>query len=113
MELLKATKKNLTQLYRTVEQLEQDQYSKPLSLLSDATIGQHVRHILELYQCLLYAEHSRVVNYDNRERNLQLDQDQNLVLETIAGLISSLGKVDLKMISSSKGSREGRCRVRV
>lgn len=97
MELLKATKKNLTQLFLTVEQLEQDQYKTPLPLLSDSTIGQHVRHILEFYECLLYATDSREVNYDSRERKLQLEEDQQLVLDTISGLISSLGKTDLKM----------------
>ena len=96
MELLKATKKNLTHLYRTVEQLKQDQYTKPLALLSGSSLGQHVRHILEFYECLLLAESNGVVNYDNRERKLQMEEDQNMVLETIADFIEKLGKADLK-----------------
>jgi len=35
-----------------LEALAPDEYTQPLELLSQASLGQHTRHMLEFYQCL-------------------------------------------------------------
>ena len=44
-------------------------YSEPCAALSNATIGQHTRHIIELYQCLVAGYQTGEINYDDRKRN--------------------------------------------
>ena len=50
-------------------------YATPLNVLSDSSIGQHVRHVLEFYLCLLHAQDSGIFNYDARQRDLELQTD--------------------------------------
>ena len=47
-------KENLQEIKTLIASVKEEQYQYKSQLLSDATIGQHVRHILEfyLYQCL-------------------------------------------------------------
>jgi hypothetical protein len=55
-------------------------------ILSNASIGQHVRHIIEMYNCVLQHYDEGVINYDKRERNLVLEtscEDAIAVLHTI------------------------------
>ena len=57
------------QLSHVLDQLTDDQFVVPSSILFNATIGQHVRHIIELFQCLENGYVEGVVNYEKRKRN--------------------------------------------
>jgi hypothetical protein len=59
-------KQNLEEIKKLVIQFSDQQYVYGSKLLSDATIGQHVRHILEFYQSVLNGLDSKNINYDNR-----------------------------------------------
>jgi hypothetical protein len=66
---------NLTQLKSALVQTDTADYTKPLNILSGSTIGMHVRHIVEFYQCLIKASATETLNYDGRDRNLQIEND--------------------------------------
>ena len=65
----------LQQLRTTVGQLNPEQYSLSLPVLSGSSVGMHVRHIAELLGCLVAGYEKGIVNYDDRERNLKLETD--------------------------------------
>ncbi|MBC7891348.1 MAG: DinB family protein [Sphingobacteriaceae bacterium] len=50
-------------------------YTQPQPLLHGSSVGQHVRHITEFYQCLLGQTIQGTINYDARRRNLCLETD--------------------------------------
>ena len=52
MQLLQNVQQVFVQLSDSIEQLTNEQYTARIPLLSDATIGQHVRHTVELFICL-------------------------------------------------------------
>ncbi|HMT28772.1 MAG TPA: DinB family protein [Bacteroidia bacterium] len=71
---------SITKIHLTIEELTgvlsklpQEDYTRPCAALSDSTIGQHVRHIIELFQCLLNQYDGGVINYDLRERNQAIE----------------------------------------
>jgi uncharacterized damage-inducible protein DinB len=64
----------LTQLQQVLDQMNDQEYSKKLRILSGNTIGKHVRHILELYDCLVTGSPQQSVNYDKRKRNPELEE---------------------------------------
>ncbi len=77
MTIIETNTEILTQLQALISQLKNKEYSKKTAVLSDNTIGKHVRHILEFYSCLLIGISNKVVDYDKRERNLFLETDAN------------------------------------
>lgn len=60
---------NLNELRALLQQISREEYSRPCAALSNATIGEHTRHIIEMFQCLLSQYETGIVNYDRRERN--------------------------------------------
>lgn len=82
----------LMQLIDTLNYLNYDEYVQPLPMLSDSSIGQHTRHIIELFQQLNSGYKTSVVDYDNRKRNLQIQTDIGYALECMAQIISCLEK---------------------
>lgn len=72
----------------------QNRYAEPCGALSDATIGQHTRHIIELYQCLLSGYEHGMVNYDDRKRNKLFENDKEEAIAVIKQIQSDLEKED-------------------
>ncbi|MGE0560356.1 MAG: DinB family protein [Flavobacteriales bacterium] len=81
---------NLLEIKSLLNNIDNKKYSTPLVLLSGASVGQHVRHILEFYTCLITAKNLGVVNYDGRQRNLQLETDVVFAQNQIDEIVFSL-----------------------
>lgn len=85
---------NLIEIKDLLKGLSQEQYNRKLEIITDASIGQHVRHILEFYQCLFKGEQSKDVNYDARQRDLKLETDIHFASKTIDEIVNAL--LDIK-----------------
>ena len=72
-------------------------YNNPCGALSNATIGQHSRHIIELYQCLLAGYDTGVINYDDRERNSLYENEMPAAIAVIKEIQVKLNKPDKKV----------------
>lgn len=91
----------IRQLVHLLQQLQNTaHYSQPIKSLGDSTIGQHVRHIIELYQCLLKGYESGAVNYDKRDRNKQIETDISTAIIALKKINETLEKEnkELEMI---------------
>ncbi|PIY13362.1 MAG: hypothetical protein COZ18_00020 [Flexibacter sp. CG_4_10_14_3_um_filter_32_15] len=86
----------LKQLNNLLNQLSDTEYAKPLSIISQNTIGKHVRHILEFYTCLLTGIENESVDYDARKRNLELENYTEKALETSNFISENLINLDKK-----------------
>jgi hypothetical protein len=109
---------NLRQLQTLLRVLPAKAYTHASPLLSGATIGEHTRHVIEFYQCLLSQIQSAAevstaqfevmpdryqgqrqsiagtevpaVNYDLRRRSYELEQSSEAAVEFISGLCAIL-----------------------
>lgn len=81
-------------LLALLQQLKQEDFQQKIVHLDGATIGQHTRHIIELLQCAENAKTSGVVDYINRNRNLSLETDCPLAIQTIEQLLVGLTTAD-------------------
>lgn len=59
-------------LIGAISKTNDETFSTPLSVLSGATIGEHVRHSIEMYICLQNGYNFGSVNYEMRARNKSL-----------------------------------------
>jgi hypothetical protein len=76
---------------------DQSSYANPCEALSNATIGQHTRHIIELYQCLLAGYPSGKINYDDRKRNTLYENDTTAAIEIIKEIQQNLQQPDKQL----------------
>ncbi len=65
----------LEQFKEVLKQISPESYAQECEALTNATIGQHTRHIIELYQCLIQGYEGAEICYDKRERNKKIEQD--------------------------------------
>ena len=73
---------------------------------SSATVGTHLRHILERFQCLLTGLPARLVDYDQRPRNRRLEVDLPLLREALLALEPQLQGLDTDDLGQSLTIRE-------
>ena len=85
----------LNEIINVLDQLPSPKsYAEPCATLSDASIGQHTRHIIELYQCLLAGYEGGVVNYDDRKRNKLYENDSEAAIAVIREIQNDLERTD-------------------
>jgi len=87
-------KQNLNQLFYLLEKLSIEQYNFKSEFLSGASIGQHIRHIIEFYICLSEAAYLKLpqINYDNRKRDRSIEHKPERAINVINNLIAFLNE---------------------
>ena len=88
--LAKQSISQLLQLKTILNQVSEFDYLKTLSVLESGTLGKHVRHILEFYQCLFLAQNNDTICYDDRKRNLLLEENVRYANDCIDEIIDKL-----------------------
>ena len=90
MNLIEATLEKLSNVQYYLENLNPEFYKEPLEILSFASIGEHTRHILEFYKCLLEQKSQGKINYDLRIRDRSIQQDPAVASRVLTEIIESL-----------------------
>lgn len=90
--LIPSINNSLNELIDLLKQLSQSEYSNSCPELSDASIGEHTRHIIEMFQCLENQYDLGIVNYDKRERNIHIQTDTAFAIENIVLILQNLDK---------------------
>lgn len=92
MELQKAVHHVFIQLSDSLNQMDPAQYNYPCKNLSGNTIGQHVRHIIEMFQCLDAGYETGEVDYEKRKRDKQIETDKNFAADLLKEIIQQISK---------------------
>ncbi|TRX22873.1 DinB family protein [Flavobacterium franklandianum] len=93
---------NLDELIDLLKQLSNDEYSSPCAQLSNSSIGEHIRHIIELFQCLENQYESGVINYDDRRRNVLIQTDTDFAIQQIVQIQNNLDKENKNIVLKQK-----------
>ena len=86
------------QLSETLNQLSNDEYVRPSKILLNATIGQHVRHIIELFQCLEKGYDEGIINYEKRTRDYQIETNRELAAALLKEIYQHIDKENKEII---------------
>jgi uncharacterized damage-inducible protein DinB len=101
----------LTQLIDVLIQLDSNQYKQSLKVLSNSSVGQHVRHVIEFYQTVLNGVSNKVIDYDARQRDLQTETDLNYALQQLKSInnnfSSQLTDLNLSLMVDFGGEKLG------
>ncbi len=90
--MIQQSVQTLEQLKLVLTQLPKGVYSQPCEVLSGSSIGQHTRHVIELFQCLLKSYETAQLCYDDRERNKAIETDVDTAMAAISDIQHCLDK---------------------
>lgn len=85
--LITTIQKTLAEFICVLNQITPEEFCLPFTNLSDATIGGHTRHIIELFQCLDEQFEGGIINYDSRKRDYTIQssiENAKLAMERIS-----------------------------
>ncbi len=86
MSLFSSIKDSFAQLNVALNSISDEEYVRPSEHLSNATIGEHTRHIIEMYQCLLNGYDEGIVCYDQRKRDKDIQTNKELSQKILADI---------------------------
>ena len=98
MMLLQSVNKSLNELAQILIQLSDDEYCLPCIALSNSSIGEHSRHIIEMFQCLEKFYESGIINYEKRERNVLIQNHTSHALFAIDIVKENFHKKNKKLL---------------
>ncbi len=92
--LIHNVKNNLSENIELLRQLTNEEYVLQHPELSNATIGEHMRHIIELYGSLVENYDYGLINYDNRKRDVLIQTDKNVAISIIEKFLLEIDKTN-------------------
>jgi allophanate hydrolase subunit 1 len=95
--LIPSINNSLNELIQLLGQLSNTEYACSCTQLSDASIGEHTRHIIEMFECLENQYNSGIVNYDKRDRNVMIQTNTDFAVNRILTIKNNLEKENKKL----------------
>ena len=94
MQLQQAVKNVFFQLSESLQGLSEKDYSRPSVNLNNSTIGQHVRHIIEMFQCLETGYQSGIINYEQRKRDPVIETNKSVAIALLTTIENAIDRPD-------------------
>lgn len=101
------------QIVELLDGIERPDYARPLNVFNGSTLGQHFRHILEFYRCLLDGVEEGLIDYAGRRRDPRIEQDPRhaqIAFQDIMQAISRLDEEKTVLTKADFSSAEGDAR---
>jgi len=98
MRIQSAIQNVFTQLSESLRQLSNEEYTKKCPTLFNATIGQHVRHIIELFICLEQGYEKHLINYEKRKRDYSIETNKEVAIAFLDEIPAKFYKHDKNLL---------------
>lgn len=85
---------HLNQLKSLINNLSVEDYISSDTLLSGSSIGQHFRHIIEFYLTMLEGAVQGEISYDDRKRDLKIENEVEFAIQKINFIINEIEAID-------------------
>lgn len=83
-------KENLEQLHDLLLKMPLKAYTAKPAVLYGASVGQHIRHILEFYLLMISGSIEGVISYDKRKRDLRIEIETEYAMAVVNKIIKSI-----------------------
>ena len=80
-----------------LNQISKEAYQSKIPNLLDATIGQHTRHFIEFFQCLMdQIERNVPIDYSKRKRNTNIESDPKYAMSCLDLVKTQIQNLDVE-----------------
>lgn len=97
-QLTKSIETLLLQISGMLDALTDEQYRRSLPVLSGASLGGHVRHVIEFFIELDRGYDTGDVNYDARSRDKAIEQHRDVALGQLRSIVGSLARENKALV---------------
>ncbi|KFF08588.1 MULTISPECIES: hypothetical protein [Chryseobacterium] len=80
----------LTEQQNLLRKVSAKMYTHNIPSLDGSTIGGHTRHIIEFLEILLNTYDTNQINYDERQRNLELEKNPEKAIQAISEILANI-----------------------
>ena len=80
----------LKKIITIINNLNEDLWIQKISTINNETIGRHIRHIIDFYVSFFDGINEGLINYDNRNRNIEFEKNIKLAYNKIIDIINQL-----------------------
>jgi len=98
-KVIKGSIESLEQMIDFIQGLSDEIYMQIPEPLFSSSIGEHLRHILDLYMALINANDLENINYDVRRRGIGLEKDKNEGIKELYIVCDWLKLLDLMKLN--------------
>lgn len=102
LHLQQSIQKIFLQVASALEKLEPEQYTRQSNCLFNATIGQHVRHIIELFIELEKGYAAGIVNYEKRKRDYRIETDKDFAIRLLNRIVADMLRPDKSLLLEAR-----------
>jgi len=93
MGIIKYNIQKLEEVRKLIQEIPDGLYLEKAEIISDSTIGQHFRHIIEFYLAIINVK-GETICYDDRIRDLRIETDKEFALEVISKITGRIFKLN-------------------
>lgn len=88
----------LTDQQELLKKISTEIYTQKSQSLDGSTIGGHTRHIIEFLEVLLYSYDFGIINYDERSRKTELEENPGKAIQIIDKILSIINLPNKSLI---------------
>ena len=90
MNCLQAAREMVQQIDDLIEKIPDADYQRPLPIFNGSSLGQHFRHILNFYECVLQVKDGDTIDYAKRNRDLMVETNPVYARTSFSQLLQGL-----------------------
>ena len=113
MLLTNSIQNTFVQLTASLNALTDAEYAQPCEALFQASIGHHVRHIIELFLCLDKGYETGVVNYEKRKRDYKIETDKNFAIRLMQEINIRLERPNIDLVMRAEDYGDGTVMIEI
>ncbi len=96
MDCIKGTDKITSDIIQLLGKLDNTSYKQPLEIFNGSSLGQHFRHILDFYNCLVRDEAKGLIDYASRERDPKVEVDTAVASAAFLNISAKVHQMDIE-----------------
>lgn len=92
----------ISQVNDVLAKLNDSMYSRPLKIFNQSSIGAHIRHIADFYNCLIKGAKASCIDYEHRERNVRIETEIDFAITTFCKIKEGINILDMNKTTMIK-----------